>query len=97
MRNELKRFIRLDIKDYRHIIKYMKSRFMVPYSDLSGYITCGETVEINSLDARIWLEIVLEDVENYEQDSFEDYSGQLKLSFRKKCRDDENKFIVHKK
>lgn len=28
---------------------------MVPYSDLSGYITCGETVEINSLDARIWL------------------------------------------
>ena len=39
----------------------------------------------------------LEDVENYEQDSFEDYSGQLKLSFRKKCRDDENKFIVHKK
>lgn len=50
---------------------------MVPYSDLSGYITCGETVEINSLDARIWLEIVLEDVENYEQDSFEDYSGQL--------------------
>ena len=70
---------------------------MVPYSDLSGYITCGETVEINSLDPRIWLEIVLEDVENYEQDSFEDYSGQLKLSFRKKCRDDENKFIVHKK
>ena len=66
---------------------------MVPYSDLSGYITCGETVEINSLDARIWLEIVLEDVENYERD----YSGQLKLSFRKKCRDDENKFIVHKK
>ena len=63
---------------------------MVPYSDLSGYITCGETVEI-------WLAIVLEDVENYEQDSFEDYSGQLKLSFRKKCRDDENKFIVHKK
>lgn len=60
-------------------------------------ITCGETVEINSLDARIWLAIVLEDVENYEQDSFEDYSGQLKLSFRKKCRDDENKFIVHKK
>ena len=52
---------------------------MVPYSDLSGYITCGETVEINSLDARIWLEIVLEDVENYEQDSFEDYSGQFKL------------------
>lgn len=43
------------------------------------------------------LAIVLEDVENYEQDSFEDYSGQLKLSFRKKCRDDENKFIVHKK
>ena len=41
--------------------------------------------------------IVLEDVENYDQDSFEDYSGQLKLSFRKKCRDDENKFIVHKK
>ena len=70
---------------------------MVPYSDLSGYITGGETVEINSLDARIWLEIVLEDVENYEQDSFEDYSGQLKLSFRKKCRDDENEFIVHKK
>ena len=66
---------------------------MVPYSDLSGYITCGETVEINSLDARIWLEIVLEDVENYEQDSFEDYSGQLKLSFRKKCRDDENKLF----
>lgn len=31
---------------------------MVPYSDLSGYITCGETVEINSLDARIWLAIV---------------------------------------
>lgn len=28
---------------------------MVPYSDLSGYITCGETVEINSLDARISL------------------------------------------
>ena len=53
---------------------------MVPYSDLSGYITCGETVEINSLDARIWLAIVLEDVENYEQDSFEDYSGQFKLS-----------------
>ena len=57
---------------------------MVPYSDLSGYITCGETVEIISLDARIWLEIVLEDVENYEQDSFEDYSGQLKHKLSKK-------------
>ena len=58
--------------------------FVVSYPDLSGCITCGETVEsavANALDAKkAWLEAALEDgVEIHEPDSLEDYSGQFKL------------------
>ena len=58
--------------------------FVVSYPDLPGCITCGETVESainNAVDAKKnWLQTALEEnMEIYEPDSLEDYSGQFKL------------------
>lgn len=58
--------------------------YVVSYPDLSGCITCGETVEsavANAIDAkRAWIEAALEDgIEIPEPDSLEGYSGQFKL------------------
>ncbi len=58
--------------------------YVVSYPDLPGCITCGDTVESavsNALDAkRAWIEAALKDeIEIYEPDSLEEYSGQFKL------------------
>lgn len=58
--------------------------FVVPYPDLPGCITCGETVEsavANALDAKkAWIEAALEEgTPIYEPDSLDAYSGQFKL------------------
>ena len=58
--------------------------YVVSYLELSGCITCGETIDsavVNAKDAKkVWLEAALEDgVEIYEPGSLEDYSGQFKL------------------
>ena len=58
--------------------------FVVSYPDLPGCITCGETLEsavTNAVDAKkAWLEAAIEEnIEIYEPDSLEDYSGQFKL------------------
>ena len=62
--------------------------FVVSYPDLSGCITCGETVEsavANAQDAkRTWLEAALEDgIPIREPDDLESYSGQFKLRIPK--------------
>lgn len=58
--------------------------FVVSFPDLSGCISCGETVEsavANAMDAKKeWLAAALEEgVKIHEPDSLEDYSGQFKL------------------
>lgn len=58
--------------------------FIVSFPELPGCITCGMTVEqavINAMDAKkAWLEAAIEgNVEIYEPDSLDDYSGQFKL------------------
>ena len=59
--------------------------FVISYPDLPGCITCGETIESamqNAKDAkREWIRAALEEgIEIYEPDSWEYYSGQVKLS-----------------
>lgn len=58
--------------------------FVISYPDLPGCITCGETIESatqNAKDAkREWIRAALEEgIEIYEPDSLENYSGQFKL------------------
>ncbi len=58
--------------------------FVVSYPELPGCITCGETIEsaaANALDAKkAWLEAAIdENIEIYEPDSLENYSGQFKI------------------
>lgn len=58
--------------------------FVVSYPELPGCITCGETIEsavANALDAKkAWLEAAVEEnIEIYEPDSLENYSGQFKI------------------
>ena len=58
--------------------------FVVSYPELSGCISCGETVESaleNAKDAKKeWIRAALEDgIEIQEPDSLENYSGQFKL------------------
>lgn len=58
--------------------------FVVSYPELPGCITCGETIEsavANALDAKkVWLEAAIdENIEIYEPDSLENYSGQFKI------------------
>ena len=62
--------------------------FVVSFPDLSGCITCGETVEsavANAMDAKkAWLEAALEEgIAIHEPDSIDDYSGQFKLRIPK--------------
>ena len=61
-----------------------EGEFVVSYPDLSGCITCGETVEsavANAQDAkRAWIEAALEEgIQIQKPDSLKDYSGQFKL------------------
>lgn len=79
------------INDYRKMPYRMEviedtdeGGFVVPYPDLPGCITCGETVEsavANALDAKkAWIEAALEEgTPIYEPDSLDAYSGQFKL------------------
>ncbi len=62
--------------------------FVVSFPDLPGCVTCGETIEsaiASAMDAkRAWLEAAIEDeVEIYEPDSLDDYSGQFMLRLPK--------------
>lgn len=58
--------------------------FVVSFPELSGCLTCGETVETaikNAVDAKkVWFEAAIEEeIEIHEPDSLEEYSGQFKL------------------
>ena len=69
----------LEIVEYKE-----EGGFVVSYPELSGCITCGETIEIaleNALNAKkAWDEVTLDEgVEIHEPDSLENYSGQFKL------------------
>lgn len=62
--------------------------FVVSYPDLPGCLTCGETIETavtNAVDAKkAWLEAAIEEeIDIYEPDSLDDYSGQFKLRIPK--------------
>ncbi|MBU5463329.1 type II toxin-antitoxin system HicB family antitoxin [Anaerotignum sp. MSJ-24] len=62
--------------------------FVVSYPDLPGCLTCGETIETavtNAIDAKkAWLEAAIEEeIDIYEPDSLDDYSGQFKLRIPK--------------
>lgn len=62
--------------------------FIASYPDLTGCISCGDTVEsaaANALDAKkAWLEAAIEDgIDIREPDSSESYSGQFKLRLPK--------------
>lgn len=62
--------------------------FVVSFPELSGCITCGETVEsavANAMDAKkAWLEAALEEgIAIHEPGGLEDYSGQFKLRIPK--------------
>lgn len=69
----------LEIVEYKE-----EGGFVVSYPELSGCITCSETIEIaleNALGAKkAWDEVTLDEgVETHEPDSLENYSGQFKL------------------
>lgn len=62
--------------------------YVASYPDLPGCITCGETIEDvvkNLVEAKKeWLAAAIEDnMEIYEPDSLNDYSGQFKLRIPK--------------
>ena len=62
--------------------------YVVSFPNLSGCITCGETVEsaaANAEDAkREWITAALEDgITIHEPDDLENYSGQFKLRIPK--------------
>lgn len=62
--------------------------FIASFPELSGCITCGETVEAavaNAIDAKKeWLSAAIEDgIDIPEPDSAENYSGQFKLRLPK--------------
>ena len=62
--------------------------YVVSYPDLSGCMTCGETMEsaiANAFDAKkAWIEAALEDGRDIsEPDSLEKYSGQFKVRMEK--------------
>ena len=76
----------LEIVEYKE-----EGGFVVSYPELSGWITCGETIEIaleNALGAKkAWDEVTLDEgVEIHEPDSLENYSGQFKLWISKNLR-----------
>lgn len=62
--------------------------YVVSFPELPGCITCGETLESavqNAQDAKkAWLEVALENnIEIYEPNSLDEYSGQFKLRIPK--------------
>lgn len=76
----------LEIVEYKE-----EGGFVVSYPELSGCITCGETIEIafeNALGAKkAGVEVTLDEgVEIHELDSLENYSGQFKLWISKSLR-----------
>ena len=76
----------LEIVEYKE-----EGGFVVSYPELSGCITCGETIEIaleNALNAKkAWDEVTLDEgAEIHEPDSLENYSGQFKLWISKNLR-----------
>ena len=84
------------LRSIRRFIRFIiavriKGGFIVSYPDLSGCITCSDTIEgaiSNALDAkRAWLTAAIEDGADIPEPSvdkdLEDYSGQFKIRLPK--------------
>lgn len=84
--NDIEKY--LEIKYPMEIVEDEEGGYAIRFPDLTGCITCGDTIEEaieNAKEAkRIWLEdAVKEGIEIPEPNSFNKYTGQLRLRIPK--------------